>query len=50
MWYSIPSSLMLTLLQIGANGAQYIADCLKYNTTMSTLDLRANGFGDEVIF
>lgn len=41
--------LVLSLLQIGALGAQYVADCLKYNMTISTLDLRANGLGDEVI-
>lgn len=35
-------------LQIGVEGAEYIADCLKYNTTLSTLDLRANGLGDDV--
>lgn len=29
-------------------GAEFIADCLKYNTTLSTLDLRANGLGDDV--
>lgn len=35
-------------LQIGATGAEYIADMLKYNSTISTLDLRANGLRDEV--
>jgi hypothetical protein len=35
-------------LQIGVEGAECIADCLKYNTTLSTLDLRANGLGDDV--
>lgn len=40
-----PSTL---ILQIGPKGAEYIADALKYNTTLSTLDLRANGLGDDV--
>lgn len=35
-------------LQIGAKGAEFIADMLKYNTTISVLDLRANGLRDEV--
>jgi hypothetical protein len=35
-------------LQIGVSGAEFVADCLKYNTTLSTLDLRANGLGDDV--
>ena len=35
-------------MQLGAKGAEYIADLLKYNTTISTLDLRANGLGDNV--
>lgn len=35
-------------LQIGPKGAEYVADALKYNTTLSTLDLRANGLGDDV--
>lgn len=35
-------------MQIGPKGAEYIADALKYNTTLSTLDLRANGLGDDV--
>ncbi|KAL0282106.1 UNVERIFIED_CONTAM: hypothetical protein Sangu_2970200, partial [Sesamum angustifolium] len=33
---------------IGATGAEYIADMLKYNSTISSLDLRANGLRDEV--
>lgn len=35
-------------LQIGPSGAEYIADMLKYNSTISSLDLRANGLRDEV--
>lgn len=34
--------------QIRPKGAEYVADALKYNTTISTLDLRANGLGDDV--
>lgn len=41
-------SWSVLVLQIGAKGAEYIADCLKYNTTLQTLDLRANGLGDDV--
>jgi len=37
-------------MQIGAKGAEFIADALKYNTTISVLDLRANGLRDEVCF
>lgn len=37
-------------IQIGAKGAEYIADMLKYNGTISSLDLRANGLRDEVCF
>lgn len=37
-------------IQIGAKGAEFIADALKYNTTISILDLRANGLRDEVCF
>lgn len=29
---------------------EFIADTLKYNTTISVLDLRANGLKDEVCF
>lgn len=32
---------------IGPKGAEFIADTLKYNTTISTLDLRGNGLRDE---
>lgn len=39
-----------SVLQIGAKGAEFIADTLKYNTTISVLDLRANGLKDEVSF
>lgn len=35
-------------LQIGVKGAEAIADCLLYNATISTLDLRANSLGDDV--
>jgi hypothetical protein len=38
------------VLQIGAKGVEFIADTLKYNTTISVLDLRANGLKDEVRF
>jgi hypothetical protein len=38
------------VLQIGAKGAEFIADTLKYNKTISVLDLRANGLKDEVSF
>lgn len=41
---------MVYILQIGAMGVEFIADALKYNSTISTLDLRANGLGDEVYF
>jgi len=41
-------SVFFPLGQIGPKGAEYIADALKYNTTLSTLDLRANGLGDDV--
>lgn len=34
--------------QIGVKGAEAIADCLLYNSTISTLDLRANSLGDDV--
>lgn len=34
--------------QLGPKGAEQIADCLKYNKTISILDLRANGLGDDV--
>lgn len=34
--------------QIGVKGAEAIADCLQYNATISTLDLRANSLGDDV--
>ena len=34
--------------QIGIKGGEYFADALKYNNTISTLDLRANALGDEV--
>ena len=44
----LASSAKLHILQIGVQGAEFIADCLKYNTTLSTLDLRANGLGDDV--
>lgn len=37
-------------LQIGVKGAEAIADCLLYNATISTLDLRANSLGDDVWF
>lgn len=40
--------LYVQLLQIGATGAEYIADMLRYNSTISSLDLRANGLRDEV--
>lgn len=35
-------------LQIGVKGAEAIADCLLYNSTIATLDLRANSLGDDV--
>lgn len=35
-------------MQIGPKGAEYVADMLKYNTTIATLDLRANGLKDDV--
>ena len=35
-------------MQIGIKGGEYFADALKYNNTISTLDLRANALGDEV--
>lgn len=41
---------MENLLQIGAKGAEFIADMLKYNTTIRVLDLRANGLRNEVRF
>lgn len=47
-----PTSLSLykqNLLQIGASGVEYIADTLKYNSTIQSLDLRANGLRDEVV-
>ena len=34
--------------QIGVKGAQYLAEALQYNSTISTLDLRANSLGDDV--
>lgn len=40
--------MIVNILQIGAKGAEFIADTLKYNSTISNLDLRANGLGDEV--
>jgi len=36
------------VLQIGVEGAKFMADALRYNSTLSTLDLRANALGDEV--
>lgn len=36
------------LLQIGPKGAEFIADMLGYNNTISILDLRANGLRDDV--
>lgn len=36
------------VMQIGAKGAEYIADTLKYNNTITILDLRGNGLRDEV--
>lgn len=45
------SSLILNkgnIWQIGAKGAEFMSDMLRYNTTISTLDLRANGLRDEV--
>lgn len=41
----IPNNI---LLQLGAKGAEYIADMLRYNSTLSDLDLRGNGLRDEV--
>ena len=35
-------------MQIAAKGAEYVADMLRYNNTISVLDLRANGLRDEV--
>lgn len=35
-------------MQIGATGAEFVADMLRYNNTISILDLRANGLRDEV--
>lgn len=35
-------------LQISAKGAEHVADMLRYNNTISVLDLRANGLRDEV--
>ena len=37
------------VLQIAAKGAEYVADMLRYNNTISVLDLRANGLRDEVL-
>ncbi|RWW39605.1 hypothetical protein BHE74_00055053, partial [Ensete ventricosum] len=37
------------LCEMGPKGAEHVADCLKYNTTLTTLDLRANGLGDDVL-
>lgn len=48
MFLNLASSAELYILQLGVSGAEFIADCLKYNTTLSTLDLRANGLGDDV--
>jgi hypothetical protein len=31
-------------------GAQHLAEALQYNSTISTLDLRANSLGDDVRF
>ncbi|CAI5947822.1 unnamed protein product [Closterium sp. NIES-65] len=50
--YSYPSaptlsSALLPSVQIGVKGAEYMADALKYNSTINTLDLRANALGDE---
>lgn len=38
----------VNILQIGAKGAELIAETLKYNNTISSLDLRGNGLKDEV--
>lgn len=38
------------ILQIGIKGAEYIADILNYNSTISNLDLQANGLRCEVCF
>lgn len=35
-------------MQIGPKGAEFVAETLKYNTTISVLDLRGNGLRDEV--
>lgn len=37
------------VVQIAAKGAEYVADMLRYNNTISVLDLRANGLRDEVL-
>ncbi|EFH68963.1 hypothetical protein ARALYDRAFT_888610 [Arabidopsis lyrata subsp. lyrata] len=39
--------LKLGWCQIAAKGAEHIADMLRYNNTISVLDLRANGLRDE---
>ena len=36
------------VVQIGVEGAEHMAEALKYNSTVSTLDLRANKLGDKV--
>jgi hypothetical protein len=36
------------ILQLGVKGAEAVADMLRYNTTISILDLRANGLKNEV--
>ncbi len=38
------------LLQIGVKGAEIFAECLQYNATITTLDLRANSLGDDVCY
>lgn len=40
--------VLFLMKQLGPKGAEQIADCLKYNKTISILDLRANGLGDDV--
>lgn len=39
---------LIWLLQIGVKGAEYLSEALQYNSTISTLDLRANSLGDDV--
>lgn len=46
--HRVSDCLCELFFQIGVKGAEAIADCLQYNATISTLDLRANSLGDDV--